>query len=120
MQRRFCFGTCFEIAVIVRYHVQPQRFQEGRNARYYGTTPRRISSSSIGTFAMSELSVQVPDSIMEGLREVVRTDGVSIEQFVSSAIAEKLSVFMSEDYLQERANRGSREKFLSVLDRAPE
>jgi len=69
---------------------------------------------------MSEISVTVPDSIMQGLQAVIREEGINLEQFVSSAIAEKLSAFMSEEYLQERAKRGSREKFLAVLDRAPE
>jgi hypothetical protein len=69
---------------------------------------------------MSEISVKIPDSILKGLQVVEQQEGINIEQFVSSAIAEKLSIFMSRDYLGERANRGSREKFFSVLDRAPE
>jgi hypothetical protein len=69
---------------------------------------------------MSEISVKIPDSIFKGLQAVEQQEGINIEQFVSSAIAEKLSIFMSGDYLSERAIRGSREKFLSVLDRAPE
>ncbi len=67
---------------------------------------------------MSEISVTVPDSIMQELQSVIREEGINLEQSVSSAIAEKLSAFMSEKYLQERAKRGSREKFLAVLDRA--
>lgn len=69
---------------------------------------------------MSEISVTVPDSIMQELQAVIREEGINLEQFVSSAIAEKLSAFMSEEYLQERAKRGSREKLLAMLDRAPE
>jgi hypothetical protein len=72
------------------------------------------------TCLMSEISVNVPDSIMQGLQAVIREKGINLEQFVNSAIAEKLSAFMSEEYLQERAKRGSREKFLTVLDRTPE
>ena len=69
---------------------------------------------------MSELLISVPDSIMQGLRTVTVEEGIDMEQFVSSAIAEKLSAFMSEIYLAERAQHGSRERFLAVLDRAPE
>jgi hypothetical protein len=69
---------------------------------------------------MSELLVSIPDSIMEGLRSVTLEEGINMEQFVSSAIAEKLSAFMSDAYLIERAEQGSRERFLAVLDRAPE
>ena len=69
---------------------------------------------------MSEISISIPDSIFKGLQRVMREEGVNVEQFVNAAIAEKLSVFMSEEYLAERAKRGNREKFLSVLDRVPE
>lgn len=69
---------------------------------------------------MSEISVTVPDSIMQGLQALIREESINLEQFVSSAIAEKLSAFMSEEYLQKRAQRGNREKFLAVLDHAPE
>jgi hypothetical protein len=69
---------------------------------------------------MSRILISLPDSIIRGLREMTRDEGVSIEQFVSSAIAEKLSVYLSDEYLQERAQRGSREKFLAVLDNAPD
>lgn len=69
---------------------------------------------------MSEISVSIPDSIFKGLQRVMREEGVNVEQFVNAAIAEKLSAFMSEEYLAERAKRGNREKFLSVLDRVPE
>lgn len=69
---------------------------------------------------MNEISISIPDSILKNLQRVTQEEGVNMEQFVNSAIAEKLSAFMSEEYLAERAKRGSREKFLSVLDRVPE
>jgi hypothetical protein len=42
-------------------------------------------------------------------------DGVSINQFISVALTEKLSVMNAIDYLEKRAKRGSRTKFESVL-----
>ena len=69
---------------------------------------------------MNEISISIPDSILKNLQRVTQEEGVNMEEFVNSAIAEKLSAFMSEEYLVERAKRGSREKFLSVLDRVPE
>jgi hypothetical protein len=48
---------------------------------------------------------------------------VSINQFVSTAVAEKLSALETEDYLQERAKRGNKAKFRKALsmvsDREP-
>ncbi|MCL1475524.1 toxin-antitoxin system HicB family antitoxin [Argonema antarcticum] len=64
---------------------------------------------------MSTLNVNIPDSIYKSLQEIAQQDNISIEQFIATAIAEKISVLMNESYLQERANRGSREKYESVL-----
>jgi hypothetical protein len=42
---------------------------------------------------------------------------ISINQFIVNAIAEKLSALKTQKYLQERANRGSREHGLTILDK---
>lgn len=46
--------------------------------------------------------------------------GTSINQFVMLAIAEKVATLQATDYLEERAKRGSREKLLAVLAKAPD
>jgi hypothetical protein len=69
---------------------------------------------------MSALSVSVPDSVMSGLEKISSQEGISINQFVNAAIAEKISVFLSDEYAQERALRGDRESFLAVLNKAPD
>ena len=66
---------------------------------------------------MATLSVRLPDSIHRQLSELARQEGVSINQLVNSAVAEKLSALMTADYLETRAARGSREKFRGVLSR---
>jgi hypothetical protein len=47
-------------------------------------------------------------------------EGVSINQFVTLAIAEKIATLTTIEYLEKRAERGSREKLLSVLRKAPD
>ena len=66
---------------------------------------------------MATLSVRLPDSIHRELGELARREGMSINQLVNSAVAEKLSALMTADYLEARAERGSREKFRGVLSR---
>jgi hypothetical protein len=44
---------------------------------------------------------------------------ISINQFIVNAIAEKLSALKTQEYLQERANRGSCEHGLTILDKVP-
>jgi hypothetical protein len=64
---------------------------------------------------MSTLSLRLPDSLHKRLKEVARREGISINQFISTAAAEKLSALMTVEYLQERAGRGDRARFDAVL-----
>ncbi|WP_044901913.1 hypothetical protein [Treponema denticola] len=47
-------------------------------------------------------------------------DNISINQFITAAIGEKLTALQTENYLEKRSKKGSKEKFLSVLDKAPD
>ena len=69
---------------------------------------------------MSTLSLRLPESLHKQLKEVTKQEGISINQFISAAVAEKMSALMTEEYLQERAARGSREKFERVLAKVPD
>jgi hypothetical protein len=73
---------------------------------------------------MSTISVRLPESLHGKVRELAQRDGISINQFITSALAEKMSALLTEEYLEQRAQRGSREAFdraLShVADREPE
>lgn len=66
---------------------------------------------------MSTLSVRLPESLHEKAREVAKREGVSINQLVTTALAEKLSALLTEEYLEARARRGSRKEFERVLDK---
>jgi hypothetical protein len=54
------------------------------------------------------------------MRELAEAEGVSMNQFATLAIAEKIATLMTVDYLEIRAKRGSREKLLAVLAKAPD
>ena len=69
---------------------------------------------------MSALSVRIPKSLHEQLRELANEEGVSINQFVTLAIAEKIATLTTIEYLEKRAQRGSREKLLAALNRVPD
>lgn len=69
---------------------------------------------------MSALSIRLPDSTHQRVKAWAQKDNVSINQFIATAVSEKLAALSTLDYLQERANQGSREKFLSVLGRVPD
>ncbi len=72
---------------------------------------------------MSALSLRLPDSIHRHIKEIARREGVSINQFISSAVSEKVSAIMTEEYLQARAQRAKKGTLKRVLakvqDRQP-
>jgi len=69
---------------------------------------------------MSTLSLRIPKSMHEKMRELAKKEGVSMNQLISSAISEKLSALLTEEYLMERGKLGSREKFDQVLSKVPD
>jgi predicted transcriptional regulator len=66
---------------------------------------------------MSALSVRLPESLHRKLAEVAAREGISINQLINSAVAEKMSALMTEEYLEARAKRGNRRKFDAALAR---
>jgi uncharacterized protein (DUF1778 family) len=68
---------------------------------------------------MGNLSLRMPDSYHAAVKEIAVQDNISINQFVVSAVAEKIASFETQKYLEDRANRASREKFMAVLSKVP-
>jgi len=69
---------------------------------------------------MSNLSVRLPDSLHETAKRLAQHDHISVNQFVTVAVAEKIAALLTEDYLEVRAQRGSRAKFEEILSRVPD
>jgi hypothetical protein len=68
---------------------------------------------------MATLSLRLPESIHRKLAELAEREGVSLNQLLSSAAAEKLAALTTEEYLAKRAKRGSRRKFDAALAKVP-
>lgn len=66
---------------------------------------------------MSTISLRLPESLHKQLRELAKREGISINQFAATALAEKMAALMASEYLEERARRGSRDKFVRALDK---
>ena len=69
---------------------------------------------------MSTLSLRLPDSIHRHIKEIARQEGVSINQFISTAVSEKISAIMTEDYLMKRAKRAKKDTLKNILDKVPD
>ena len=64
---------------------------------------------------MSTMSLRLPESLHRQAKELARQEGISINQLVATALAEKISVLAAGEYLEKRAQRGSRRKFERAL-----
>ena len=68
---------------------------------------------------MSALSLRLPNSLHERARDLAKREGISINQLVSSALAEKMSALLTEEDLEARAQRGDRSRVLAALAHVP-
>lgn len=50
---------------------------------------------------MSTLSLRLPESMPRKLGELAKREGVSMNQLINSAVAEKMAALLTEEYLEE-------------------
>jgi len=68
---------------------------------------------------MSALNLRLPNSVHRHIRDISTQEGVSINQFIVSAVSEKISALTTEEYIENRAKRAGKGAFRRVLDRVP-
>jgi predicted transcriptional regulator len=69
---------------------------------------------------MSAVTVELPNSLHKKLEELAAREGFSLEQFLASAAAEKLSAMLQTEFLEREARQGTREGFEKVLAAVPD
>jgi hypothetical protein len=66
---------------------------------------------------MSTIGLRLPDSLHTSARALAEKENVSLNQLITLALAEKVATLMAEEYLGERAKRGSRKKLQRALNK---
>ncbi len=66
------------------------------------------------------LTLELPNSLHQQLVTLVTEEDTTINQWVTLAIAEKMSALRTVSYLQDRASRGNRAAFEAVLAKVPD
>lgn len=69
---------------------------------------------------MSALTVRLPNSLHAKVRELAARDDISVNQFIASAVGEKLASVLTVDYLRQEAAQGRREDFERFLRAVPD
>lgn len=69
---------------------------------------------------MSALTVRLPESLHEGIKELARREGISVNQFIAGACGEKMAVLKTLEFLRHEAQQGRREDFDRYLTAIPD
>jgi hypothetical protein len=65
----------------------------------------------------SNYALRLPASLKRAAEELARQDGTTLNQFIVTAVAEKLATLRTADYFAERARDGDKEAALAFLSR---
>ncbi|MEH2000746.1 MAG: hypothetical protein V7L00_18715 [Nostoc sp.] len=68
---------------------------------------------------MTNLNVQLPESLYKQIEALAARENISIEQLATIALSAQVSAWMTKGYLEEKAKSGSWEKFQQVLNKVP-
>ena len=63
------------------------------------------------------VALRLPDSLGINLKEFSKHENISMNQFIATAVAEKMSALKTYDYLKEREKEGSVQHLISMMDR---
>ena len=67
---------------------------------------------------MSTYPLRLPASVKAEAERVAAEDGTSLNQFVATAVAEKLAAMRTATFFEQRRGRGDSEAFRALLTRA--
>jgi len=68
---------------------------------------------------MGRIRIRLPEFLHERARELARREGISINQLIATALAEKISALDTVAYLEARAARSSEKAFREALAKVP-
>ena len=69
---------------------------------------------------MTTLTLRLPVSLHLKIKQLAKQEGISINQFLASAAAEKMSALLTQTYLENEAKKGSRDVFEKVMAAVPD
>lgn len=54
---------------------------------------------------MSTLSLRFPNSIHDKIKKLAKEEGISINQFIASAVSEKMAALLTEEYIEQKSRQ---------------
>lgn len=68
---------------------------------------------------MTALTVRLPNSMHQKVKELALRDEISVNQFIAAAVSEKMASVMTLDYLKQEAAKGRRRDFDQFMKLVP-
>lgn len=71
---------------------------------------------------MTALTVRLPNSVLQKIKELALRDGISVNQFIARAVSEKMASVITQDFLKLEAinvERSDFEEYLSLVPDVP-
>ena len=69
---------------------------------------------------MTALTIRLPTSVHRKVKELALREEISLNQFIASAVAEKMASVLTLNYLKTEAAEGRRADFEQFLSMVPE
>jgi predicted DNA-binding ribbon-helix-helix protein len=69
---------------------------------------------------MTAITIRLPNSVHQKIKELAARDDVSVNQFIASAASEKMASVMTLDFLKAEAAKGKRSDFDHYLSMVPD
>lgn len=69
---------------------------------------------------MTTLTIRLPDSLHREIKQLAQDEGISLNQFLALAAAEKMSALRTVDFLRAEAAKGHRDDFEAFLTAVPD
>ncbi len=68
---------------------------------------------------MTTIQAQIPDYLYKQVAAVAEREDISIDMIVSMALSGHLTTLLTQQYLEERAEKGSWQRFQKILAKVP-
>ncbi|MCU0919346.1 MAG: type II toxin-antitoxin system HicB family antitoxin [Burkholderiaceae bacterium] len=69
---------------------------------------------------MTALTIRLPNSVHQKIKELAERDQISVNQFIASAAAEKMASVLTLDFLKAEAAKGHRKDFDHYMGKVPD
>ncbi len=69
---------------------------------------------------MSTIQINLPPSVLDEARRLASKDNIPLDYYVALVLTRHVASVQGIEYLKQRAVGASRERFLEILDKAPD